>query len=152
MTHWPFLSLYTLRLLRPSVCCLQFRGLVPAVHGIHFGAHCTLGVSSSAPCQTAEPPAAPDPPAPSAAQRPPCHLTEPGAVTQQLRGRRGAAGGCKAGGKGQPSRTRGISLQSGRRGTVPLQPGQLGSHDGANTNQGHGRQIFPVSTREELPL
>lgn len=134
MTHWPFFSLYTLRLLRSSVCFLQFWGRVPTVHSIHLGAHRTLGVSSSATRQTAEPPAAPDPPAPSAAQRPPCHLTEPGAVTQQLRGRRGAAGGCKAGGKGQPSRTRVISLQSGSRGKIPLQPGQLGSHDGANTH------------------
>lgn len=146
MTHCPFLSLYTPRLLRSPVCLLQFWGYIPAVHSVHSGAHRTRGVSSSAPRPTAEPPAAPDPPAPSAAQRPPCHLTEPGAVTQQLRGRRGAAGGCKAGGKGQPSRTRGISLQSGRRGTVPLQPGQLGSRDGANTYQGHGRQILPVST------
>lgn len=146
MTHYPFSSLYALRLLRSPVCRLQFWGCNPIVHSVHVGAHRTLGMSSSAPRQTAEPPAAPDPPAPSAAQRPPCHLTEPGAVTQQLRGRRGAAGGCKAGGKGQPSRTRGISLQSGRRGTVPLQPGQLGSHDGANPHQGHGRQILPVST------
>lgn len=118
----------------------------------HPGAHSLLGrCTPSTPGPTAEPATAPHSPAPSGAQRPPGHLSEPGPASHRPRW---------WGPPWRPTRGPGdcgwsVSLQGRRRRGRPVEveSWQLGSHGGADPPQRAGRQILPVSdVRPFLPV